>query len=75
MRNRLMYIAWKLRGNRLVRLHLANNEPTVEGVLVSSKGGHYLLLAPKLMPDNQESFNLQGTVRVPRERVLLIQEL
>jgi len=76
LRDRLTYWAWKLRGKHLVRLHLDRNEPTVEGILVGTgKNGHYLVLAPKLLPDNQPPRDLAGTLRVPRERVVYVQEL
>lgn len=64
---------WACRGKRLVRLHLADNQPSVEGVLAGRWGGHYVVLAPKLLDATQRTFSLDGHLEVPAERVLYVQ--
>lgn len=69
----LMRLLWAVRGKRLVRLHLAENQPSVEGILAGRWGGHYVVLAPKLLNDAQQTFSLDGHLEVPAERVLFVQ--
>jgi hypothetical protein len=70
----LVYWLWRLRGRRRVRLHLFDDAPSVEGILVGCKGGHYVLLTPKLVTRHGQH-ELQGLVEVPRERVVFVQVL
>jgi hypothetical protein len=69
----LMRLLWAVRGKRLVRLHLAENKPSVEGVLAGRWGGHYVVLAPKILDAHDRSFSLDGHLEVPAERVLYVQ--
>lgn len=74
MRARLSYFWWKLRGRGVVRLHMPG-QPSIEGLLVGCRHGHYLLLEARLLTDNGDSHQLAGSVSVPRERVLFLQEM
>lgn len=74
MRARLSYFRWKLRGRGLVRLHIPG-QPTIEGLLVGCHHGHYLLLQAKMLEDDGAEHQLTGSVDVPRERVLFVQNL
>lgn len=65
---------------RLVRLHLDNDQPSIEGVLESYRtglaGGHYVVRLAKVWESPSASVSLEGNkVRVPRERVVFVQEL
>lgn len=65
---------------RLVRLHLNDNLPSVEGLLVSRRtrryGDHYLVELAKVLEAPDRTVTLEGRrVMVPRERVVLVQEL
>lgn len=69
----LMRLVWAVRGKRLARLHLADNQPSVEGILAGRWGGHYVVLAPKLLDKLDRTFSLEGHLEVPAERVLYVQ--
>jgi hypothetical protein len=61
---------------RLVRLHLEADQPTVEGVLTGMWANHYVLKLGRVFESPEASHSLEGpSVRVPRERVVLVQEL
>ena len=62
---------------RLVRLHLEGQDPSLEGILSGHWDGHYILrLAKVIASTDGQPFELTGsTVKVPRERVIFIQEL
>lgn len=64
---------------RLVRLHLADNQPSLEGLLTgwpSRHAGHYVLQLPQLVEGVDRTVTLDGVaVRVPRERVVFVQVL
>lgn len=70
-----------VRRKRRVRL-ITHEErlPDFEGVLVGRRpvGGHYLLLAPKILQasdDQVRSRQVDGHLEVPAERVLFVQVL
>lgn len=69
----MMRLVWKVRGKRRVRLHLDENQPTVEGILAGRWGGHYVVLAPNILADGDHK--VTGHVEVPAERVVLVQVL
>lgn len=74
----LVLLFWRIRGKRKVRLLPADGAPTWEGVLAGCTGGrdgHYILLAPRLLEEENASHALGGFVEVPRERVLAVQVL
>jgi hypothetical protein len=65
---------------RHVRLHLADGAPSIEGLLqhysTRRTGNHYVLELATVVSGQSESFELDGpSVKVPRERVVFIQEL
>lgn len=71
----LMRLIWKVRGKRIARLHLAGDLPSLEGILVGCWSGHYVLLQPKVIETSDRTVALEGTVEVPRERVVFVQVL
>jgi len=68
-------LLWRLRGPRLVRLHLEGNQPSVEGLLLGRWGGHYVLREAKIVQGEQASVPVEGSVEVPEGRVLFAQVL
>lgn len=66
---------WSLRGKRRVRLHLQANDPSVEGILQGRWGGHYVLLAPKLLEAPGRTLSMEGHLEVPASRVVFVQVL
>lgn len=68
-------LIWAMRGKRMARLHLADNQPSIEGILVGRWAGHYVILAAKLMESGDRTYSLEGHIEVPAERVLLVQVL
>ncbi len=60
---------------RLVRLHLLDDQPSFEGILVGRAGGHYRLEAPKMLVSEEQTQTLDGTALVPCDRVLFVQVL
>lgn len=63
------------RRKRLVRLHLQDGAPSIEGFLLGQAAGHYQLAAPKLLEAQERTLELAGEAWVPRERVLYVQVL
>ena len=47
--------------------------PTVEGVLVAVTSIHYVLMAPALVQDGDDTVALDGPVEIPREKVSFFQ--
>ncbi len=60
---------------RLVRLHLVEPLPSIEGILAPSFDGHYRLLKPEVLESTERTQQLTGEVFVPRERVVFVQRL
>lgn len=60
---------------RLVRLHLLDNGPSYEGVLIGRRGGHYRLANARIFEAEGRSYALDGEQWIPRERVLYVQVL
>lgn len=60
---------------RRVRLHLKDGAPSLDGLLVGSVDGHYLLKVARLVRAADETISLDGEVEVPRRNVLFIQRL
>ena len=67
-----MRLMWR---RRLVRLHMLDSSPSVEGVLVGLVAGHYRLLNVSLLETEGRTHELDGEAWVPKERVLLVQRL
>jgi len=73
-------LVWAARGKRRVRLHLVpvdglETTPSLEGVLAGRWGGHYVLLVPRVVHEEERHTVLAGDVEVPAERVLFVQVL
>ncbi len=61
---------------RLVRLHLEGSQPSIEGILTGFWANHYVLATATVLETPERSYELDGlSVRVPRERVVMVQEL
>ena len=60
---------------RRVRLHLQDGQTTLDGVIVGSVDGHYLLKVAKLVKDADQTIDLGGEVEVPKRNVSFIQRL
>ena len=60
---------------RKVRLHLVDPFPSLEGILVSARDGHYRLLKPELLEGEGRTQQLSGEAWVPKERVIFVQRL
>lgn len=60
---------------RLVRLHLVDPLPSIEGILVSAFDGHYRLKKVELLEAPERTQKLEGEAWVPRERVIFVQRL
>lgn len=64
-------MTWRRR--KLVRLHLQDPHPTVEGVFTGMVAGHYRLLKPELLEATDRTQQLGGELWVPKERVVFVQ--
>ena len=61
---------------RLVRLHLEGSSPSLDGILTGFWANHYVLVTGSVVESENRSYALDGpSVRVPRERVVFVQEL
>lgn len=62
------------RKRKMARIHLTNDQPSVEGVLMGRIGrSHYLLEAAAVIENENATYDLEGRVLVPVERVAFIQ--
>lgn len=59
----------------VVRVHFADDDRSVEGVLVAVSRDHYRLANAKQFTSPDASVPLDGEAWVPREKVLLVQRL
>lgn len=64
-----------LRRKRNVRVHLTQAGESVDGIQVGRRpiAGHYLLLVPKVVEDEDRTVSLTGTLEIPARNVLYIQ--
>lgn len=60
---------------RLVRLHLKDDRPSIEGFLRWRPGSHYRLLKASVFEAEDRSHSIDGETWVPRENVLFLQKL
>lgn len=60
---------------RLVRLHLVDPFPSIEGILVSAFDGHYRLLKASVIEAPERTRELEGEAWVPKDRVVFVQRL
>lgn len=61
------------RRKRLVRVHLRDDGPSLEGVLLGVERGHYRLAAGKHLESEGRTHDLAGETWVPRANVLYLQ--
>lgn len=62
------------RKRRMARLHLTDDQPSVEGVFMGKIGlSHYRLEAASVIENEQNSYELEGHILVPCDRVAFIQ--
>jgi hypothetical protein len=59
-------------GKKLVRVHLKDGSPSIEGLLISDRGRNLKLLGAKLVPGNEA---MDGMTVIPRENVVCWQTL
>ena len=64
-----------LHRRRLVRLHLADNQPSIEGILVGKPNGYYRLAQPTVLQGREESYEAEGEAWVPSRNILWVQVL
>lgn len=57
----------------MVRLHLEDPHPSVEGVLYGMEAGHYKLKKPEMLEATNRTQQLDGELWVPKERVVYVQ--
>jgi len=67
-------VIWQ-RKRRVVRVHLAGNEPSIEGVWMGRVGKHYRLEAAKVIQGTDTSHDIEGSALIPAERVVFVQVL
>lgn len=60
---------------RQVRLHLHNDAPSIDGILVERPNGFYRVMKPEVVLEENQSHALDGEVWVARENVLFLQVL
>lgn len=72
-------VFWACRRKSRVLIHLevppGTPVETLEGILLGRWGGHYVLLAPKVVHSPTQTMSLEGVVEVPKERVIFVQRL
>lgn len=63
------------RKRHMVRVHLTQGEPSVEGVWMGRIGKHYRVEAARVIESEDRSFEITGAALIPVERVAFIQVL
>ena len=65
------------RGNRRVRVHMISNGKslTIEGILVAETKHDLVLLAAKVLEEEESSVTVSGQVEIPRDNVVFKQVL
>lgn len=58
---------------RMVRLHLVDPYPSVDGIYAGRVQGHYRILKPELKEASDRTSQLEGELWVPAERVVFMQ--
>lgn len=59
---------------RSVRLHFADDSPSIDGVYVGTKSGHYVIAKAELVREHAaEPVAMEGEAWVPKGRVLFMQ--
>lgn len=64
------------RGRR-VRVHLKASGPSIDGVMVRRRplAGHYMVMLPRVIEDEERSVTLEGEAAIPQDGVLFLQFL
>ena len=60
---------------RRVRIHQADDGPTLEGFLANSFNDHYRLLQPVLWEAPDRSHSLTGEAWIPKSRVVFLETI
>ena len=63
------------RKKQLVRVHLTQGEPSIEGVWMGRVGKHYRVEAARVIESEDRSFEITGSALIPVERVAFVQVL
>ena len=67
------------RRKRRVRLHLARNEPSIEGIFVGFWAGHYMVATPEVLTASHGDVHRETVegryIRVPKPQVLFVEDL
>ncbi len=58
---------------RAVRIHFHDDQPSLEGICLGQKAGHYVLAKVRVVSGTDDAVELSGEVWVPREKVLMLQ--
>lgn len=59
----------------MVRVHLTQGEPSIEGVWMGRVGKHYRVEAARVIEAEDRSFEITGSALIPVERVAFVQVL
>lgn len=59
----------------MVRVHLTQSEPSIEGVWMGRVGKHYRVEAARVIEAEDRSFEITGSALIPVERVAFVQVL
>jgi hypothetical protein len=60
---------------RRYALHMKDRQPTLEGLLIHRRKGHYVLIDAEILEATDRTHSLEGRVEVPRENVYCLQEV
>ena len=63
------------RKKHMVRVHLTQGEPSIEGVWMGRVGRHYRVEAARVIEAEDRSFEITGSALIPVERVAFVQVL
>ena len=63
------------RKRHMVRVHLTQGEPSIEGVWMGRVGKHYRVEAARVIEAEDRSFEITGSALIPVERVAFVQVL
>ena len=70
----LSRIFWKIRGRRVVRVQLLDDRGAVDGILIGTVAGHYVLANASFISQKPGSAPVEmlGNTWIPKERVILL---
>jgi hypothetical protein len=62
------------RKRRMARFHLTDDQPSIEGVYMGKVGlGHYRLEVASVINNESASYEVEGQILIPADRVVFIQ--